>query len=312
MTVAADDVREHLRGVAVGLLTPFDDEGRIIHEDIRENADTLSSAGIETFLATANISEYHSLSQDERVAVAETSVDALPDDACVLAGVGGSTANAIELIERYDEIGVDAMMIMPPDHTYIHERGLLEYYRKLDAATETPLVPYVRGFEPSVEYLGDLTRIDGVVGIKYALPDPIKLGAGVAAGADDVVWVDGLAEPYAVSFWAEGVEGFSAGVSNFRPEVGLALFDALSSGDWERARELRNACLPYQQFREETGQDNAISGAISVSAVKKALELAGLNGGNVREPIQPLSDADERRAEALYQQLDDDLERLLE
>ncbi|OVE85810.1 dihydrodipicolinate synthase family protein [Natronolimnobius baerhuensis] len=312
MTVAADDVREHLRGVAVGLLTPFDDEGRIIHDDIRENAETLSSAGIETFLATANISEYHSLSQDERVAVAETSVDALPDDACVLAGVGGSTTNAIDLIERYDEIGVDAMMIMPPDHTYIHERGLLEYYRKLDAATETPLVPYVRGFEPSVEYLGDLTRIDGVVGIKYALPDPIKLGAGVAAGADDVVWVDGLAEPYAVSFWAEGIEGFSAGVSNFRPEVGLALFDALSSGDWERARELRNACLPYQQFREETGQHNEIPGAISVSAVKKALELAGLNGGNVREPIQPLSDADERRAEEIYQQLDDDLERLLE
>ncbi len=46
--------------------------------------------------------------------------------------------------------------------------------------------------------------------------------------------------------------------------------------------------------------------------MKKALELAGLNGGNVREPIQPLSDADERRAEEIYQQLDDDLERLLE
>ena len=312
MALTPDEVRDHLRGVAVGLLTPFDDDGRIEHDKLRENARTLSSSGIDTFLATANISEYHSLSRDERVAVAETSVEALPDDACVLAGVGGSTSHAQDLIRAYDEIGVDAMMIMPPDHTYLHEQGLLEYYRKLDAATETPLVPYVRGFEPSVDYLGALTRIDGVVGIKYALPDAVKLGAGVAAGADDVVWVDGLAEPYAVSFWAEGAEGFSAGVSNFRPEVGLELYDALSSGDWERARALRNVCLPYQQFREETGQQNEIPGAISVSAVKKALELAGLNGGEVREPIQPLAPEDERRAEELYEQLDDDIDRLID
>ena len=50
------------------------------------------------------------------------------------------------------------MMIMPPDHTYVHERALLKYYRKLDAVTETALVPYVKGFDPSVSYLGDLTE----------------------------------------------------------------------------------------------------------------------------------------------------------
>ncbi|RKD89217.1 dihydrodipicolinate synthase family protein [Halopiger aswanensis] len=314
MPLSADQVRDRLRGVAVGLLTPFDDDLEIEHEKLAENARTLYDEGVQTFLATANISEYHSLSTNERVAVAETSVDALPDDACVLAGVGGSTSHAQELIRAYDDVGVDAMMIMPPDHTYIHEQGLLEYYRELDSATDTPLVPYVRGFDPSVDYLAGLTRVDGVVGIKYALEDPVKLGAGINAGADDVVWVDGLAEPFAVSFWAEGAEGFSAGVSNFRPEIGLELYEALSDGDWERARKLRDICLPYQNFRGETGQDNEIPGAISVSAVKKGLELAGLNagGGAVREPIRPLSAEEERRAEDLYRQLEDDIESLIE
>ncbi|ELZ15431.1 dihydrodipicolinate synthetase [Haloterrigena salina JCM 13891] len=292
-------------------MTPFDDDLEIEHEKIAENAQELYDEGIRTFLATANISEYHSLSASERVDVAETSVEALPSDACVLAGVGGSTHNAMELIEAYDRIDVDAMMIMPPDHTYLHEQGLLEYYRDLASVTESPLVPYVRGFDPSVDYLTSLTRVDGVVGIKYALKDPVKLGAAVEAGADDVVWVDGLAEPYAVSYWAEGAEGFSAGVSNFRPEIGLELFDALSEGDWERACELRNICLPFQNFRDETGQDNAIAGAISVSAVKKGLELAGLHGGNVREPIRTLQPEEERKAERLYNQLEDDIESLI-
>lgn len=312
MSAATDQVKQQLRGVAVGLLTPFDESGDIVHWKIGENAESLYDSGIRTFLAAANISEYHSFSQSERIAVTETSVDALPSDACVLAGVGGSTSNAAELIEAYDRIGVDAMMIMPPDHTYIHERGLLEYMRDLDDVSEAPLVPYVRGFDPSVDYLKKLTQIDGIVGIKYALEDPVKLGAGIAAGDDDVVWMDGLAEPYAVSFWAEGIEGFSAGVSNFRPEVGLELHDALVEEDWEQARKLRNACLPYQKFREGVGQDNTISGAISVPAVKKGLELAGLHGGAVRTPIRPLCEADERRAAELYNQLDDDISSLLD
>jgi 4-hydroxy-tetrahydrodipicolinate synthase len=311
MSLSDDTVRERLRGVAVGLLTPFDEGLEVDHAKMEENARTIYGDGIRTFLSTANISEYHSLTHEERVKIAETNADTLPSDACILAGVGGNTINARRLIREYDDVGVDAMMIMPPDHTYIHEQGLLRYYRKLTSVTETPLVPYVRGFDPSVAFLSDMSRIDGVVGIKYALEDPVKLGASVAAGDDKTVWVDGLAEPFSVSYWNEGIEGFSAGVSNFRPEVGLELFDALSAGDWEYARQLRNICLPYQNFRGETGRNNSLPGAISVPAVKKGLDLAGLNGGQVREPIVPLSTAEERRAEDLYRQLDDDIKRLI-
>lgn len=307
--MTAAQVKQRLRDVAVGVLTPFDEQGTIEHRKIEQNARSLYDEGMRTFLAAANISEYHSLSRRERIESVETVVDALPSDACVLAGVGGSTTDALELIEAYDRLGADAMMVMPPDHTYLHEQGLLDYYRELAAGSETPLVPYVRGFDPSAEYLAALTRVDGVVGVKYALKDPVKLGEAIRAGDDDVVWVNGLAEPYAVSFWAEGVEGFTAGVSNFRPEVGQELFDALTEGDWERARALRDICLPYQRFRDETGQNNTLAGAISVPAVKKGLELAGLHGGDVREPIRPLPAEAAERAEAIYDKLDDDIDR---
>lgn len=312
MSLPASTVQERLCGVAVGLLTPFSEDLEINHDALAENARDLYDEGIRTFLATANISEYHSLSQQERIDSAETAVEALPDDACVLAGVGGSTKSAEELIRAYDEIGVDAHMIMPLDHTYIHEKAALEYYHALDDVAEAPLVPYARGFDPSVEFLADMTEVDSVVGVKYAIKDPVKLGQAVAAGSDDVIWVDGLAEPYAVSYWAEGVEGFSAGVSNFRPEVGLELFEALQNEEWERARELRDICMPYQNFRDETGTENTVPGAISVSAVKKGLELAGYNAGEVREPIRSLSEEDERRAEDLYNQLDDDISRVID
>ncbi|MFB6173472.1 MAG: dihydrodipicolinate synthase family protein [Halobacteriales archaeon] len=306
-----DVVKAGLRGVAAGLLTPFDEDLDIVHWKLEENAEGLYEEGIRTFLAAANISEYHALSQAERKAVVETSVDALPEDAVVLAGVGGSTGDAIDLIEAYDDAGADAMMVMPPDHTYLHERGLLRYYRELAAASDRPLVPYVRGFHPSVDYLADLTRVEGVAGIKYAIEDAVTLGAAVERGDDDVVWVDGLAEPFAPSFWAEGAEGFTAGVSNFEPRVGLALFDALSAGEWGRAREIRDIALPYQEFRSTTGENNSLGGANSVPAVKRGLENAGYHGGPVREPIVGLSPADRERADELYAQLEADIERVI-
>lgn len=311
MCPPAADVKECLRGVTVGLLTPFSEDRKVAYEKLAENATSLYKGGIRSFMSPGNISEFHSLSQSERIQSAATSVEALPDDACVLAGVGGSTATAKNHARAYAEEGVDALLIMPPNHTYIHERGLLEYVQGIAGATDRPLVPYIRGFEPSVDYLSKLTTIDDVVAVKYAITDPITLGAGVAASPEDTVWVNGIAEPYAPAFWAEGIEGFSAGVSNFRPEVGLALYDALQNEEWARARELRNICLPYQRFRDETGENNSIPGAISVPLVKKGLELAGLHGGPVREPLRPLSEREERKAEELYAELDTEIDRLI-
>jgi 4-hydroxy-tetrahydrodipicolinate synthase len=311
MTADPNSVRAGLRGVAVGLLTPFGGGSEVAHTRLQENAERLYDRGARTFLACANISEYHSLSGEERAAVAETGVDALPGDATVLAGTGGPTADAQRLAREHEAAGADAVMVMPPDHTYVHERGLLEYYRRVADATDLPLVPYVRGFDPSVPFLADLSDLPAVVGVKYAIADARKLGRAVAAGADDTVWVDGLAEPYAVTFWVEGAEGFTAGVSNFEPRLGLALYDALAAGEYDRARALRDAAEPFQQFRGGTGPDNDLPGAVSVPAVKRGLERAGLHGGPVREPIVELSDADRERADELYDQLQDDLDDLL-
>jgi 4-hydroxy-tetrahydrodipicolinate synthase len=238
------------------------------------------------------------------VAVTETSVDALPSAACVLAGAGGSTKTALELADEFERVGVDALMVMPPMHASNHEPGLLDYYRKLAEGTDLPLVPYVRGFDPSVDFLADLTELPGVVGVKYAIEDVPKFAEAVVAGDNDVVWVDGMAEPYAPALYVEGAEGFTAGVSNFEPRIGLALLEALEDGDFERAKSIRDVTLPYQNLRSERGADNVFPGANSIPAVKYGLELAGLHGGPVREPLVGLSEADEKRAAERYERIE--------
>lgn len=311
MPPAVARLRTCWRGISAGLLTPFDEEGAIEFAKIRFNARELYDRDVRSFLTVANISEYHSLARDERIRIADTIVETLPSDVSVMAGVGGSTKDAIELIEGYADVGVHAMMVMPPHHTYLHESGLIGYYRALADATDRPLVPYVREFDPSVDFFVELANLDGVAGIKYAIPRPAKLGAAVEESDDDVVWINGMAETMALAMWVEGSEGFSAGVSNFRPEIGQALFESLQNEAWGRARRLRNLCLPFDAFRDEPGENNSIAGGLSVPVVKKGLDLAGLEGGSVREPLRPLTAAEEERVENLYEELDQGIDRLL-
>jgi len=296
-------VKDGLRAVAPGIVTPFDDELEIDHDSVVTNTRAIYDKGVRTFLACGNISEYHSLSNDERVAVTETSVNALPSDATVLAGAGGSTKTAIDLATTFEDIGIDAIMVMPPVHTFKHEMGLLDYYREIGGSLDIPIVPYIRGFVPSVDFMGRLTRLDSVVGVKWAIENIEQFTESVQAGSDDVVWMNGLGEPRAPAFYLEGAEGMAAAIGNFEPTISLALYEAMENGRMDRAKEIRDVTIPFMNFRHETGESNTFPAANSVPAVKAGLDFAGHTGGRVREPLVELSDEDYKRAREYYQDL---------
>ncbi|MCU4742589.1 dihydrodipicolinate synthase family protein [Halobacteria archaeon AArc-m2/3/4] len=310
--MSGSDIAPKLRDVAAGMLTPFDetDTDEIRDTELAATAQWLYDGGIRLYLACANISEYHSLTQDERIETARVVCDALPEDATVLAGAGGSTKSAIELAQAHQENGADGIMVMPPDHIFKHEQGVVDYYHRLADAVDIGIVPYIRGFDATVGLLRGITAHENVVGVKWAISDIELFSECVAATDDDVVWMCGMAEPPAPAYYYEGAEGFSAGVTNFEPRLGIALFDALEAGDDDLAHELRDLSFPFMNLRAERGEDNVYAGANSVPAVKRGLELAGQYGGPVREPLVELSDADTQRADEYYEELQAGLERL--
>jgi 4-hydroxy-tetrahydrodipicolinate synthase len=184
----------------------------------------------------------------------------------------------------------------------MHERGVEAYYRRIVEATDLGVVLYKRGPELTHDHLASLASEDNVVAVKYADND-VKAFSAAAASIDGVVWSNGIAERFGPSFALEGAEGYTTGIGNFVPEATLALMDALREEDWERAREIRDLLRPYEDLREEPGADNAIAAANNVPAVKFGMELAGLHGGPVREPLVDLSEADRERAREHYDRI---------
>ncbi|QHS18126.1 dihydrodipicolinate synthase family protein [haloarchaeon 3A1-DGR] len=300
-------IKDSLRDAAFTLATPFDVNTREVRSDaLKENVRALDRAGAGLFIPNGNTGEYYSLSHSERVEVVEATVDAT--DETVIAGAGGSTKTVKQLIDEYEAVGVDGVMIMHPSHTYLHERGVRQYYHDVAESTDLPIVLYKRGPKLSDRTIVELSLIENVVGVKYAVNDINGFSSVVDAADGDVTWVTGIAERFAPSYALEGAEGFTTGIGNFVPGPVLELRDAIESEEWDRAREIRNTLRPFENLRTETGNGNTLDSANNVPAVKHGMELAGLYGGPTRAPLVELDDEDRERAREYYERITETLE----
>jgi len=293
-----------LKNVAFTTPAPFNENGdEVLYDEVERNTQAIMEAGGRTFIPCGNTGEYYSLTFEERRKIVERTVDTVNDDCTVIAGVGGSTKSAIECIRSYEKVGVDGVMVHDLDHTYLHRRGVIDYYRQIATATDLGIVLYKRGSKLSLPVISELSTVENIVGIKFAVNDINEFSRTIEEVPGDLTFINGIAERFAPSFALEGAEGFSSGIGSFVPEASLALMEAIEENDWERAVEIRDIVRPYEELRSETGQDNDLVAANNVPAVKYGLELAGHYGGPVREPLVELSDADKERAREYYSQI---------
>lgn len=301
---------DDLEHVNVVTTTPFEDDGeQVRHDHLRENVTVLVEAGIRTFIPCGGAGEILGLSLEERVDVVESTADSVGSDGSVFGGIAGNYKDALRLIERYEAVGADGVMLRPPNQRSKHQRGLLEYYRNLVAATDLGVIVYRRDPVASDAMIAELADLENVLAVKYkdthesflttkhSLPDDVF---------DELVWLCGTdAELNVLSFWREGATGFTTALGNFVPRFSLSLFGAMKEGDWKRASALRRAARGYLELEAGTGTDNAIPAANSIPALKYGQDLAGMYGGPARQPlVAELSEEDKQRARASFQRLE--------
>lgn len=299
-----ETLKEDLRDVAFTTAAPFSEDGEeMLYDELERNTRAVMDAGGRVFIPCGNTGEYYSLSEEERIGMVRTTVETVGDEGTIIGGIGGSTKAAQQRIDAYADAGADAVMVMHPSHTYIHERGLVKYYRELADYTDLGIILYKRGPELSLSVLDELSLIDNVVAVKFAVNDIAAFSKAVRTTSGDIVFSTGIAERFAPTFALEGAEGFTTGIGAFVPEVAVALMEALREKDWERAMRIRDLVRPYEDLREEPGPDNDLVAANNVPAIKYGIELAGRYGGPVREPIVELSEENKHQAEVYYDQI---------
>ncbi|MDA7430974.1 dihydrodipicolinate synthase family protein [Primorskyibacter aestuariivivens] len=285
------DLTTALTGVSGILVTPFGAAGGIAPDRQKPIVDRAVAAGVPVLTANGNTGEFYGLTTDEAIAMVDAASRHIDGRAKLVAGVGRGIRDAQKLAEASAAAGADALMIHQPPDPFVAPRGIADYIRAVqDAGGGLPLILYLRNDAIGIDAIADLCRIDGVTGVKWATPNPMKLKAAIEAAPDHITWTGGLAEVWAPTFYAVGARGFTSGLINVWPERSVAINTALEAGDYAQARRLIAEMQVFEDIRAEE------QGGANVPGVKAALQLMGEDCGGARPPAAwPLSDSQMQR-----------------
>ncbi len=280
-----------LAGVSGILVTPFDQQDIIATDRQIPIIRRAINAGVAVLTANGNTGEFYALTASEAEAMVAATAEYVAGRVPLVAGVGKSINEACALARVSARAGASGLMVHQPPDPFVAPRGLVDYVRRVrDAGQGLPVVLYLRNDAIGTDAIAAICEVEGVMGVKWATPNPMRLKAAMSASPSHVVWVGGLAETWAPAFYAVGARGFTSGLINVWPEHSVAISLALEAGDFAAARRLVGQMQVFEDIR--AGEQ----GGSNVSGVKLALRMLGEDCGHARPPAAwPVADADAAR-----------------
>ena len=283
---------EHIEGFIAAPFTPFAPDGALDLDTIDAQADMLGRNGLAGAFICGTTGEGVSMSEFERMAVAERWTSAAPDGFKVIVHVGQDSISAARALAAHAQqvgawgIGAMSPCFFKPASVEI----LLEWLAELgDAAPEMPLyfyhIPSMTGVSfPMVELLEAAAgRIPNLAGIKYTWEDLMdyQLCRRVAGGRFDMLFGR---DEILLSALALGATGAIGSTFNYAPGLYLNIVAAFNAGDLETARGLQDRSMDLVRVLARHGG--------GVRCGKTIMKLAGLDCGPCRPPLAEVSEAE--------------------
>lgn len=233
-----------LRGLVAATHTPFHDDGRLNLAAVERQAEHLRRDGVGTVFVGGSTGESHSLTVEERLALARRWSEVVRGSGMRLVVHVGSNclADARVLAAQAQELRADAISALSP--SYFKPKSpdaLVACCADVAAAAPgTPFyfydIPALTGVAfPMPEFLAAAGRIPTLAGIKFTNPDLMAFQTCLHAqgGRFDIPW--GVDE-YLLAAVAVGAVGGVGSSYNFAAPIYHRLLAAVERGDPAAAR----------------------------------------------------------------------------
>ncbi|HBR7307429.1 TPA: dihydrodipicolinate synthase family protein [Klebsiella aerogenes] len=272
-----------IRGVLTAIVTPFTASGELNLTALCQQVERQLAAGNGIFCGGTN-GEFFVLNEAEKIAVAETCVEAVAGRAPVVAHIGEvSTRETIRLGQQIAKSGVDAVSVITPWFVPLKQDELLSHYTAIADALSVPVflynIPARTGNTIEPQTARQLAAHDNIIGIKDSAGsyDSLKGFLDAVKGIDGFNVLNGPDSLIHQGF-VDGCSACISGLANVAPREINAIWSTFQAGDIEASR------LAQENV---TGlRTDLYKVAFSPAAVKKALQLMGHEVGDSRYAVQ--------------------------
>lgn len=272
-----------IRGVLTAIVTPFTASGELNLPALRQQVERQLAAGNGIFCGGTN-GEFFVLNEAEKIAVAETCVEAVAGRAPVVAHIGEvSTRETIRLGQQIAKSGVDAVSVITPWFVPLKQDELVSHYMAIADALSVPVflynIPARTGNTIEPQTARQLAAHGNIIGIKDSAGSYESL-KGFLDAVKDIDGFNVLNGPDSLIHqgFVDGCSACISGLANVAPREINAIWSTFQAGDIEASR------LAQENV---TGlRTDLYKVAFSPAAVKKALQLMGHEVGDSRYAVQ--------------------------
>lgn len=283
--------KRSLHGISGVHVTAYDDRGDIDAALTGRIVASIAGAGVHNIVTGGNTGEFYSMTIDEVMHLQSIAIAAVDGRASVTAAAGRSVKDAITIARQAKAQGANGVMVHHPLDPFAAPHSQVDYFIAIAEAVDLPLVAYVRSDTIPLDEMVRLATHPAIAGVKFAAAATMLFADCVrATQGSSATWICGLAESWALPFYALGGRGFTSGLVNVAPDLSMAIWEALEAGDFVGARRLVDLIAPFETLRTK------FRNGANVTVVKEALMQQGLDVGPVRLPGLPALDEGDRRA----------------
>ena len=280
-------MEKKLMGVFSPISTPFTSDGRVDYEGLAKNVKYYAAAGLKGYLALGSNGENKSLSNEEKLLVLETIVRNKGEDQTVMSGcIFESTAETIEMGKEMCRRGADFLTLLPPCYfkKQMTDDVLLRYFSDVADAVSVPCLvynapQYAGGVGLSQKLIRRCADHPNIVGVKDSSTGNMESILIALKDKPDFTVMAGSINNFFSAMTMGGAGGVLSLANSF-PEVTVELYHLLVEKKYPEAIALNTRLLEINR---------AIGGAGGVAAVKAAMDMHGLVGGDPRLPLLPLT-----------------------
>lgn len=266
------------KGIMPALITPFDENGAYKRETATALIERELKTGIQGFYVNGATGEGLYLPEKTRMEHAENAVELCKGRGVVINHVGAiDCASAMRLARHAGTIGCDAISSLVPNYVNTYsDAEILDYYKALADASGKPVLVYCTGLlsgDP-VAFIEKAIKIDGVIGLKYTMPNYYNMHRICCLNGGDINVINGPDETLLLGL-TMGADGGIGSTYNIMGERFVSLYASFTSGDFEAARQ------------EQFGIDRVITVLLKygvIGAIKEVFNILGYDAGSAAAP----------------------------